>query len=87
MITILAIAYIVLFLMSVFLIGLYVMNNRDLQDMKRTIHFLLDENREIRAKLRVYEKRFIKLSQPEKMIIEHQYSSREEGLKFGGDGI
>lgn len=85
--TILSIAYCVLFLMSVFLIGLYVMANRDVQDMKRTIHFLLNENKDIRAKLRVHEKRFMKMSEPDKIVIKHEYSSEEEDLKFGGKGI
>lgn len=83
MTTVLSIAYCVLFLMSVFMIGLYCIHNRLIRDMKKTIHFLLNENREIKAKQRVFEKRFIQMSRPEKVVI----TNLDNDIKFGGDGI
>lgn len=84
---ILAVAYCVLFLMMVFMIGLYCILNRQVEDMKKTIHYLLDENIEIKRKQRIFDKRFMTLSQPERIVIEHEYSSKDKELKFGGKGI
>lgn len=84
---ILAVAYCVLFLMMVFMIGLYCILNRQVEDMKKTIHYLLDENIEIKRKQRIFDKRFMTLSQPERIVIEHEYSSKDKDLKFGGEGI
>ena len=86
MTTILSIAYIVLFLMMVFVIGLYCMNTRCIEDMKKTIHFLVNENVEVRAKLRVCEKRFMQLQKkPEKVVFVSD--RKDDDIKFGGEGI
>lgn len=81
----LSIGYVVTFLMIVFMIGLYCILSRTVDDMKKTIHFLLTENQEIRAKQRIFEKRFIQLTKPEKVYFVSDRDDQD--LKFGGDGI
>lgn len=74
MVTLLTVTVFVLILLCIGLIFLYKINSEDIKDLERAIERLTAENEHIKAKQRVFEKRFIKLSEPaDKVVISHQY--------------
>ena len=79
---ILTVAYAVQLVISIFLMALHMQDSRDIADMKNTIKYLLDTQNQLSAKNRVIEKKLIKASEPEKLIIEHDW--KKENVDFGG---
>ena len=82
--TLLTIITFTLIMISIGLAFLYKCNSDEIKELSRAIRDLSAENTHIKAKQRVFEKRFIKMSEPaDKIEILHKYDD-SEAPKFGG---
>lgn len=83
MITILAIAYGILLIASIGMMYLHFQHDEKIEQMEKTIKYLLDENANLNSKQRINEQRFQKLNEPERIEIVHTYDD-SKAPKFGG---
>ena len=76
--TLLIISTLTLILICIGLAFLYKLNSEDIKELQKTIERLNAENNHIRIRLKIHEKKLIKLSEPsDKIEILHKYDDSD----------
>ena len=77
MLTLLEISVLILILACLGLAFLYRANTDDINELEEALKRVSADNERIRIRLKIYEKKLIKLSEPDKLEIVHKYDDSD----------